>query len=550
MTPIDWTAVVEERPLAVKQLERGWRSRGQRVQCTAAACARALAERDPDRIVLRTADRVLAAADLVEHASAVAASLAEIGIRPGDVVSFQLPNLPEAAVIDLAVCMLGAICNPIVPIYRALEVRSMLGHGRSRAIFVTSDRRGHDRIAMLEALRKELPGLHAVIGVPDGDRCDFSYEDLRARGAGRPLPAPGPRPDAVKLVMYTSGTTGEPKGVVHTHESIATLVEGCLRAWDLVAGDVMLMPSPVTHITGYACGLEMPMQCGTQTLLMERWDPGEAIRLIDRFGANACVGATPFLKELLDACVAAGTRLASLRVFACGGAAVPPPLIRAANAWLHGRAFRVYGSTETPLVTAGAPAAAPADVAAETDGRIEGYEVRIVDDAGVELPDGREGRLFVRGPAQFLGYVERSQTQEAFDADGYFDTGDVGIRTAGGYLTITGRTKDLIIRGGENLSAKEIEDAVHRHPHVREAAAVAMPHERLGETVCLFVVPAPGASLTLADIVEFLNAAGIAKQKLPEQLELVREFPRTASGKIRKDVLRQTIAEIVRARGP
>ncbi|HLY53976.1 MAG TPA: AMP-binding protein, partial [Stellaceae bacterium] len=265
--------------------------------------------------------------------------------------------------------------------------------------------------------------------------------------------------------------------------------------------------------------------------------------LIDRYEVKATVGATPFLQELLDAAEAAGSRLASLKAFACGGAPVPPSLIRRANGlFASGRAFRVFGSTEAPLVTMGFMGPGEAELAAVTDGKIIDYEVKIADEDGVALPTGEDGEILARGPSLFLGYLDAKQTADAFDAEGYFRTGDVGHRTADEAIVITARKKDLIIRGGENISPKEIEDALHRHPNIQEAAAVSMPHARLGETVCVYVVARAGAQPTLATVTEHLGRLGIAKQKYPERLELVEEFPRTPAGKIRKDVLRARIA--------
>jgi acyl-CoA synthetase (AMP-forming)/AMP-acid ligase II len=304
------------------------------------------------------------------------------------------------------------------------------------------------------------------------------------------------------------------------------------------------MPSPVTHTTGYSNGMELPFIVGTRTVFMERWNADEAVTLIDRYGVNATVGATPFLQELLDAAEAAGSRLASLKAFACGGAPVPPSLIRRANElFATGRAFRVFGSTEAPLVTMGFMGPSEAELAATTDGKIIDYEVKIVDDEGAALPQGADGEILVRGPSLFLRYADSRQTGDAFDAEGYFRTGDVGHLTADHAIVITARKKDLIIRGGENISPKEIEDALHRHPDIQEAAAVAMPHARLGETVCVYAIARAGSEPTVASVAAHLAELGIAKQKYPERVELLQDFPRTPSGKIRKDVLRRTIAE-------
>jgi non-ribosomal peptide synthetase component E (peptide arylation enzyme) len=251
------------------------------------------------------------------------------------------------------------------------------------------------------------------------------------------------------------------------------------------------------------------------------------------------VAATPFLVELAAAARESGKGLPSFRFFACGGAAVPNELIPAANAAFENcHAFRVFGASEVPLVSFGWPH--DEHLAATTDGQIVDYQVRIVDDQDRDLADGEEGEILACGPGMMLGYADQQQTAEAITSDGFFRTGDLGVRTANGAITITGRKKDLIIRGGENISAKEIEDVLHLHPGVKEAAVVAMPHERLGEGICAYVI-AEGDAPSPADLAAHVAASGLAKQKTPEHFEFVADLPRTASGKVRKDQLRADI---------
>jgi acyl-CoA synthetase (AMP-forming)/AMP-acid ligase II len=278
-------------------------------------------------------------------------------------------------------------------------------------------------------------------------------------------------------------------------------------------------------------------------VLMERWDAARGVALIDREQATISMGATPFLQELLGAAAAAGSDLPSLRHYACGGAAVPPELIRRAWRQLRRcRAFRVYGASEVPLVTLGFCGEDDAERAATTDGAIVGYEVRVLREDGTRCATGEEGEICARGPAMMTGYLDPAQTREAVDAEGFFHTGDLGLRTADDALVVTGRLKDLINRGGEKISAREVEDLLHRHPDVVEAAVVAMPHPRLGETPCAFVVPRAGAGFDFAAMTACLRAAGIARQKFPERLVLETSLPRTPSGKIRKDLLRARLA--------
>ncbi|MDE2596960.1 MAG: AMP-binding protein [Sphingomonadales bacterium] len=504
---------------------------------TLADMAQAQAEADPDFVAFVEGESRMTRAELLAEATALAAALHARGLRPGDVVAFQVPNWREAAAINLAAVMAGLIVNPIVPIYRDHEVTLMLGDCGAKALFVAASFRGYDYAAMAQRVRASLPGLAHVFTVR-GEGAD-DYAALVGEGRGQAFARPRVDPLGVKMVLYTSGTTGRPKGVLHSHVTLARIVATSAAHWGMASGEATLMPSPVTHISGFANGLEIPLICGTRTVLMESWNAAEAMALIDRHGCVGTVAATPFLVELAAAARKSGNRLPSFRFFACGGAAVPSELIPAANAAFENcRAFRVFGASEVPLVTYGWPK--DEHLAATTDGEIVDYDVRIVDDEDCDVPDGSEGEILARGPGMLLGYADEAQTAEAITADGYFRTGDLGVRSTEGALTITGRKKDLIIRGGENISAKEIEDVLHSHPAVREAAVVAMPHERLGEGVCAFVI-ARGDAPQAAALARHVQDSGLAKQKIPERFEIVEDFPRTASGKVRKDMLRAEI---------
>ncbi len=518
-----------------------WRDR------TVADCAREWAEREPDALVFPNDPVAPTYASLLADAEALAVALADLGLAVGDVVSFQTPNWIEAAVINLAAAMGGQIVNPIVPIYRDAEVRQMLADSGAKVFFVCGRYRNYDYLAMTERIRADLPALREVVAVRGGGE-GTDYRALLAAGRKRAFAGPTVDPDAVKLLLYTSGTTGRPKGVLHSHNTLARVAEVSFAHWGIGTGDAIMMPSPVTHISGYSNGIEQPFLSGTRTVLMEAWNAAEALALIDRYDVIGTVAATPFLKELADHARAAGATLPGFRTFACGGAAVPADLVRDANgAFAHACAFRVYGSSETPLVTVGFPPTDKPDLAAATDGEIVDYEIRFLDDGGADVAAGDEGEIVVRGPAMFLGYLDAGQSADALTEDGYFRTGDIGLLTPEGAVVITGRKKDLIIRGGENVSAKEIEDVLHTHPHVAEAAVVAMPHPRLGEGICAFVIARDGQNPDFAALAAFVSGSGLARQKTPERIEFVTELPRTASGKIRKDVLRETIRAMILA---
>ena len=482
---------------------------------------------------------------IAEEALRLIAALHDLGLRQGDVISFQLPNWREGAVIDIAAAALGLVVNPIVPIYRDAELRFILGDAASKLIFIPDQHRSIDYVNMISGLRAELPSLEHVVTLRSTTEYPGTvhYESLIDCDPADPAELPSIDPNSVKCRLYTSGTTGFPKAVLHSHNTLIRILDNSSEHSGTNASDVMIMPSPITHITGYSSGLNLPFIRDGRSALMERWDADQCIDFIHRVGGTMTVGATPFLQELLDAAERRGDSLPTMRIFSCGGAAVPPALVlRAYDVLENCRTVRVYGSTEAPIITLGW--LDDAQLAATTDGHPYGYEVRIVDDNGEVVPDGEDGEITARGSGMFLGYADPDQNTEAHADDGFFYTGDIGRRTADGAILITDRKKDIIIRGGENISAKEIEDSLHLHPDVKEAAVVAMPHERLGEGVCVFIILQSGSdTLSQASIAAFTESQGLARQKIPERVEVVEDLPRTPSGKVRKDRLRKQLFE-------
>ena len=402
---------------------------------------------------------------------------------------------------------------------------------------------------MIEGLRTQLPALSDVV-VVRGDQSGVSgFPDTLA---GAPAEADGlPEVDAssVMMVMYTSGTTGRPKGVLHTHYTFDYRVRGMGQAWDIGPADVVFMPSPVTHITGAFWTFDMPWTQGCVSVLVDVWTPDEGIRLIERHGCTVTGGATPFLQQLLELGRDRPHALATLRLFFCGGTTVSPDLILAASqAFPHCLFFRAYGATEFTTATLGIRSREQAQMGAETDGEIvPPTEIRIVDPVtGVPVADGEEGEIIGLGPELFVGYLHPDDNEDAFDADGFFKTGDLGRRIHRDYLVITGRKKDIIIRSGENISPKEVEDVLFNHPGIAEAAIVAMPSPTTGEMGCAFIIPRGGAIIDLDEIRRFLTQAGLAKQKFPEYLITVDDLPRVPSGKVRKDELRRQANQIAK----
>jgi len=504
------------------------------------------AEQRPDEVAIYLqGESSITYGSIATEARRLITALRKLGLESGDVISFQLPNWRESVVLDIAASALGLIVNPVIPIYRDHELRFILKDANTRLIYIPERVRSLEFPSMINTLRSELPNLEFVVTVraEQDYKGMLRYEDLIDNTPVDLATLPQVDPNSIKAILYTSGTTGTPKAVMHSHNTLARVIQNSLDYWQMDERDVMLMPSPVTHITGYGSGMVLPFITAVKSALMPRWDADAAVAFINEVGATASVGATPFLVELVAAAKRHKTGLPSMRLFACGGAAVPPQVIHEACVALDNcRAFRVYGSTETPIITLGFVREGQQLLAAETDGLIYAYDVKILDEHGREVPSGMDGEIAARGAGMMLGYADSQQNAQAHDSEGFFLTGDIGHITADNAILITDRKKDIIIRGGENISAKEVEDVLHDHPDIREVAVVAMPHERLGEGVCAYIIPqAPDSTLDLAAVAAFADRAQLAKQKIPQHIELVSELPRTASGKVRKDVLRRQI---------
>lgn len=488
------------------------------------------AARTPDKVAVVDRNGPRTYCDLDQTVNRFASALAGRGVKAGDVVSWMLPNWVEAIVAHLAVMRLGGVSNPIVPIYRHRESTFILRQAASKVVVVPDEFRGFDYPAMIDEIRPDVPDLEMVV-VVGAARTDghIAFDDLLAEGDQSPVEVGARDANDIALLLYTSGTTSPaPKGALHSHNTLDYENRSMIEFFGLSGADVVFMPSPVGHIIGVLYGMQLPFMLGSTVVLLDIWKPEPALDLIAQHRCSFVVAATPFLQGIVQHPNLSSYDISSLRVFACGGADVPPDLIRAATTALNCTVSRGYGSTEYPTATA---SNASDDVLkrAETDGRAIGAaEVRLADD----------GELQVRGPELFLGYLDGSLNDDAFTADGWFHTGDLAHIDDDGFVEITGRKKDLIIRHGENLSAKEIEDQLFGHPKIADVAIVASPDPRVGEQVCAVVVPEPGADVTLSDLVDWLTDRRMARQKLPERLLLVEELPRNASGKVQKFQLR------------
>ena len=443
--------------------------------------------------------------------------------------------------------MMGLVINPIPPIYRESELSYILADCGAKLVFAPHTFRKHDYRAMYDGLSKTLPALQDVVWVRAGD--GLRWEDVLACQPLAEADLPKVDPGAVMIAMYTSGTTGKPKGVLHAHYGFDHRVLTMGEAWGIGPEDVVFMPSPVTHITGAIWAFDMPWVRGCRSVLIDVWAADDGLRCIEKNKCTVSGGATPFLQQLLDTAGSHSNALKHLRIFFCGGTTVSPELIRRASAdFPHCLFFRAYGSTEMISTTLGIRSRAQAEMGAETDGEVVyPAEVQIVGaDGETPVEDGEEGEILARGPGLFVGYLHPADNEGAFTEDGYFRMGDLGRLVHRDYIVITGRKKDIIIRSGENISPKEVEDALYAHPAIAEVAIVAMPSATTGEKGCAFIIPRAGQTIDLPEIRRFLDEAGLARQKFPEHIVLVEDLPRVPSGKVRKDVLRDRARELAK----
>jgi cyclohexanecarboxylate-CoA ligase len=473
----------------------------------------------------------------------IALGLADLGVGPGDVVSFQLPNWWQFAALHLACVHVGAISNPLMPIFRERELRFMLGFAETKVFVAPARFRGFDYPAMMAALAADLPQLEGCFYVGgDGDASfearflDTSRED--APGAAETLARRRARPNDVTQVLYTSGTTGQPKGVMHTANTLFSCLPPIVERFGMGADDVCWMASPLAHQTGFMYGMLLPIMLGVPAVLHDVWDPEKAAASMQDTGATFTMASTPFLADLADLPTLGDYDLSRFRIFLSAGAPIPRSLVERATERLGAHVLSGWGMTEIGCITCCAPGDPPEKVFGTDGVALPGSEVRVVTHDGVRAPMDAEGVLQTRPNALFVGYLKRPEVY-GVDDDGWFDTGDYARMDADGYIRITGRAKDIIIRGGENVPVVEVEELLYRHPAIRECAIVAMPDARLGERACVFVGLAEGAEFDFAAMTAHLEKHGMARQYYPEKLIVRDALPRTPSGKIQKFMLRE-----------
>ncbi|MBI3992810.1 MAG: AMP-binding protein [Candidatus Lambdaproteobacteria bacterium] len=509
----------------------------------------AVAER-PDRIAVTDVNSLTGRSTSLSYrqldivSRRMALGMTALGVEPGDVVSFQLPNWWHVAALYMACTRIGAAINPLMPIFRDRELSFMLGYAETKLLVIPRRFRGFDYPQMLRNIRKDVPKLRHVL-VVDGEQPESAFEAvLLNRRWEDELDGAAifrerrPDPNAISELIYTSGTTGQPKGVMHTHNTIVCNNETVIEHVGITADDVILMASPLAHNTGFLYGMVTPIVLHAKSVLQDVWDPILAAQRIQDEGVTLSMASTPFLADLTYNEGVNRYATGTLRTFIVGGAPIPRVLVKAATEKFKMRVISAWGMSENGIVTA-TRQGDPDEKVYNTDGvAIRDMEVRVVDADGKALPPGREGRLQARGKDNFVGYLKKP-AQYDMDRDGWFETGDNASMDQDGYIRITGRSKDILIRGAENIPVVEVEQLLYRHPDVQDCAIVGMPDERLGERGCCFIVLKPGAAMTFRQMQEYLAAEKVAKNYWPERLEIVAELPRTPSGKIQKFKLRE-----------
>ncbi|MGI9305516.1 MAG: AMP-binding protein [Gammaproteobacteria bacterium] len=512
-----------------------------------------IAARDPHKeLIIDPVFGRLTYHEAAEQVRRLACGLRREGFGPGDVVILQLPNWSAFIIFHIALSAIGAITGNIPFVYRQREVTSILELTGAKGLVTPREYRGFDFEAMGRTLLASDTDLSHVFVVgksaADGDSRLVSYDSLLATPSAdeiATLDSLRPNPEDVTAVGFTSGTTGNLKGAVFDTHVLNAVNKGFVDRYGLNEDDRIFGCSPLGHAVGFTHALRLTLTIGGSIVLQQHWNPGEAIAAIDKEHCTFMAAATPFLMDLVyHPSLSEHDNLPSLKVFLCGGASVPEQLVHDARINLpHTFTSPLWGMTECGGVTT-CPFDAPHDKFSTTDGLPCGsMELKVVDPDDKTLPPGQDGELMARGPMVAKGYFRQPElTAEYFQSDGFFRTGDQARMDRDGYIKITGRIKDLIIRGGVNISPVEIENVLFSHPSVNNVAVVGAPDPRLGERACAFVILEKGATLELENVQRWMERAGVAKPKWPEHLEIVDALPMTISGKIQKFRLREMLA--------
>jgi acyl-CoA synthetase (AMP-forming)/AMP-acid ligase II len=510
-----------------------------------------------DRVYVTDGTTSISYGRLRGDAVRLAAGLAALGVARGDRVAVQTPNWAEFAIITVALSRLGAVLVPIMPIFRGDEVRYILRHSGAKVVIGPDTFHNFDFLGMYLGLQGELPELTAVLiarpenpaGLGEARALASAYADGEIDELDAMLGETA-APDDGCLVVYTSGTTARPKGCLHTFNTLYASSIGMIRRLGVTQDDVFFNASPVTHSTGLVTGMLIPLITGGATHFVPAWTPALGLDRIKEYGCTITFTSTSFLAGTMQAFEADAHDISSMRYWVCAGAPIPGAVVQEARTMFPSCAvLSLYGRSEN-MVTSMCGPDDPPERSVLSDGHaLPDAAIQVVGIDGHELPRGETGDLAYRGPSHMLEYYrDPQQTAALYTDSGFSRSGDLGVMDDAGYIRVSGRIKDIIIRGGVNISSREIEDLLLGHPAVRDVAVVAMPDHRLGERCCAFVVPAPGQSVpALADLTDFLREKQIAMQKLPERLEIVDALPMTAVGKVRKNVLREKIADMLSA---
>jgi acyl-coenzyme A synthetase/AMP-(fatty) acid ligase len=497
-----------------------------------AARAGASADR---RMLVDESDRTITFGEFHRRCEVTAAGLHAMGVGPSTVVSWQLPTRIETVVLSCALARLGAVQNPIIHIYREREVAFALRQTGAELFFVPGVWKDFDYLALADRIAGDLEHPPAVVVT----------SDTLPEGDPATLPAPPTSGDEVRWIYYTSGTTSDPKGVRHTDTTLITGGRGLALALDMSDDDVGSIAFPFAHIAGPDY-LVMVLANGCATVLLESFVPATAVEVLSRHGATMAGGSTAFYMAFLnEQRKQPGKKIIpSLRLLSGGGAPMPPEIFHEVEREIGVKIAHGYGMTEIPMICMGSPGDTDEQLATTVGKPVSGAEIRIVTLDGDEAPTGVDGEVRVRGPMVCKGYTDPELTAEAFDDVGYFRTGDVGHVRPDGHVVLTGRVKDIIIRKGENISAKEVEDLLYAHPKVGDVAVIGLADRERGELVCAVVETAAGAQpITFDEMVEHLRGAGLMTQKVPEQLEVVEALPRNETlNKVLKYKLREQFA--------
>ena len=480
----------------------------------------------------------------LDHAASCLANwMLAKGIESGDRIAFQLPGWCEFTVIYLACLKIGAVSVPLLPSWREAELVWVLNKCQAKMFFAPTLFKQTRPVDLILPLQNQLPQLQQIVGVDKLAPATSSLSLSQIIADNIPLTtAITTHGDELAAVLFTSGTEGLPKGVMLTHNNILASERAYCARLNLTWQDVFMMPAPLGHATGFLHGVTAPFLIGARSVLLDIFTPDACLALLEQQRCTCMLGATPFVYDLLNLLEKQPADLSALRFFLCGGTTIPKKVARECQQ-LGIKLLSVYGSTES------SPHAVvnlddPLSRFMHTDGyAAAGVEIKVVDDARKTLPPGCEGEEASRGPNVFMGYFDEPElTARALDEEGWYYSGDLCRMDEAGYIKITGRKKDIIVRGGENISSREVEDILLQHPKIHDACVVAMPDERLGERSCAYVVlKAPHHSLSLEEVVAFFSRKRVAKYKYPEHIVVIEKLPRTASGKIQKFLLRKDI---------